>query len=290
VLSTPKRETIEFQHSGYNIHRPDLAIINADDFSLAQEILSGNRQWARIQGRDAKPDRYLLLDHIFCVCGCRMTSKTLSPGTGKPYYYYRCASRYYPVGKDKCREISVRSATADTILWTWLEMLLGMGESLLRTGLNKLATEQDNETQGKRESINAANAQIEAIGKKITNLMRAFDGDDDEDVVASLRQSVNELKKAKAELITYRDKLAGEISVSTLSQSQIEDIVTFSRQIKKKMAHGTYEYKKELLRMLKVRVDLRRDKDGYRLDMSCALPGGKHSEKLPLGKSHSSNR
>jgi hypothetical protein len=129
-----------------------------------------------------------------------------------------------------------------------------MGESLLRTGLNKLATEQDNETQGKRESINAANAQIEAIGKKITNLMRAFDGDDDEDVVASLRQSVNELKKAKAELITYRDKLAGEISVSTLSQSQIEDIVTFSRQIKKKMTHATYEYKKELLRMLKVRV------------------------------------
>jgi hypothetical protein len=186
------------------------------------------------------PDRYLLLDHFFCVCGRRMTTKTLAPDgktlppeARKHYYYYRCPTKSYPSYKDTCRELQVRSKMADTIVWTWLEMLLGMDEDLLRNGLNKLATERDSESQSKQASIDAANAKIEAIGKKITNLMRTFEDDDDEDVVAGLRMRINELKKAKAELVSYRDKVAAEVSSKTISPSQIDDVITFSREIKK---------------------------------------------------------
>jgi hypothetical protein len=163
-------------------------------------------------------------------------------------------------------------------------MLLGMDEDLLRAGLNKLATERHEESKSNQSSIDAANTQIEAIGKKIASLMRTFEEDDDEDVVAGLRLSVNELKKAKADLVIQRDKFAAEVLVSRISPSQIDDIISFSRQIKGKMANGTHDYKKELLRMLKVHVELKRDGDGYQLKMSCDLPGSEHSEKIPLCK------
>ena len=56
------------------------------------------------------------------------------------------------------------------------------------------------------------------------------------------------------------------------------------------MVNSNFEYKRKLLKMLDAKVKLERDQDGYRLDMSCALPGGTHSEKLPLRRNYSSNK
>ena len=77
-----------------------------------------------------------------------------------------------------------------------------MDENQLRQGLNKLAAERDDETQSKQESINAVRPQIYAIDKKITNFVRTFVGEDDEDAVAGLRLRINDLKKVKAELLS----------------------------------------------------------------------------------------
>ena len=56
------------------------------------------------------------------------------------------------------------------------------------------------------------------------------------------------------------------------------------------MENSSYEHRKELLRLLNVRVDLVREEDCHRLDMSCDLPKSKHSEVLGLCRSYSSNK
>lgn len=279
----------QFSHSGVLIYRPDLAIIEPGDFQLVQEILADNIQWQRKKGRDATPGRYLLLDHFYCSCDYRMTGNTQNPG-GKQYIYYQCVTRSYPAGKKTCKEIAVRVSKVDEIVWAWLKILLSMDERLLRKGLNQIKAEREDKTQSKRESMNAANVKIESIGKKIAGLMRTFEGDEDEDVIATLQEQINVLKKTKAELIAQRDKLIAELSQKTLSEEQIDDIVTFAREIRGKMETENYEYKKQVLRLLNVRVDLVHKEDCHTLDMSCALPGAKHSEVLRLWRSYSSNK
>jgi site-specific DNA recombinase len=278
----------QFNYGGISIYRSDLAIIGNADFQLVQDILNNNRQWQRRKGRDATPGRYLSLDYIFCSCGCRMTVTSLNPG--KIYRYYACGTYSYPKQKNPHREIMVRVSNADAIVWTWLEMLLGMDEIKLRKGLNQIAAQRENQSQLKRDRLDATNAQIDNVSKKITGLMRTFSGDEDEDVIAALREQVNGLKKTKTELVAQRDRFAADLSESVLTGEQVDDIVTFARRIRGKMANASFDNKRELMKTLNVRVDLVREEDCYRLDMSCDLPGSENSEILKLCESYSSNK
>ena len=278
----------KFVYGGVSIIRTDLAIISDADFQLVQDILNNNRQWQRKKGRDATPGRYLVLDYIFCSCGSRMTVTSLNPG--KIYRYYVCGTYTYPKQKNPHKEILVRVSNADEIVWTWLEIVLGMDEKKLRKGLNQIAAQRENQSQLKQDRLVAANAQFKSVSKKITGLMRIFGGDEDEDVVAAVREQLNNLKKTKAELVSQRDRFATELSESVLTEGQIDDIVSFAGRIRGKMANASFDNKRELMKTLNVRVDLARDEDCYRLDMSCDLPGSKNSEVLKLCKSYSSNR
>lgn len=110
--------------------------------------------------------------------------------------------------------------------------------------------------------------------------MQAFEGDEDEIVVAALRERVDALKRTKTELIAQREAIKAELSQVLLSPDQIDSIVTFARQVQRKMNDATFENKLELIKLLNVRVDLVNDVDEYRVDMSCDIPDSDYAEVI----------
>jgi site-specific DNA recombinase len=157
----------KFTYSDIEVNKPELAIVSESDFLLVQEILSNNRLWQRRKGRDETPGRYLLLDHIYCSCGYRMTGRTLSQKKKKAYYYYSCVTKSYPKQKNPCQESLIQVNKAEQIVWEWLKALLSMDENRLRTGLNRLAQIKENKVESKRNRIKAIDSQIDNITNKI---------------------------------------------------------------------------------------------------------------------------
>jgi site-specific DNA recombinase len=280
----------QFTYSGIEVNKPELAIVGEEDFSLAQDILSNNRHWRRRKGRDATPGRYLLLDHIYCSCGYRMTGRTLSQKNKKAYYYYSCVTKSYPKQKDPCPEPMIRGIKADQIVWEWLKALLSMDEARLRKGLDELAHTKEDGMESKHNRIKAIDSQMANISNKIGGLMRAFGGDDDPDVTAQLKTQVDQLKKTKKDLQSQRERVVAEISVNTVTSEQIDNIVTFAEKIRGKMERANYENKRELIDTLNVHIDMAGTGDNRRMDMSCDLPGSDYSEVIGLRRSYSSNR
>jgi hypothetical protein len=97
-------------------------------------------------------------------------------------------------------------------------------------------------------------------------------------VVAALRERVDALKRTKTELTAQRESIKTELSQVLLSPDQIDSIVTFARQVQRKMNGATYENKLELIKLLNVRIDLVHEGDEYRIAMSCDLPDSDYAE------------
>lgn len=262
-----------FHYAGYEINLLELAIVSEDDFAQVQEKLNSNKSW-RQRGPRATPGRYLLLGHFFCLCGYRMTGKTMHKDAR--YVYYGCVTSSYPKEKNPCKE-RIRQHVADEIVWEWLTGLMSMDERRLRKGLTQMAAERESRSQTKRDRLKVIEAEIKLAEKKIAGLMRTFEGDDDETVVATLREQVNAQKKLKADLTAQRDRLADELSQNAITEEQIESIIAFARRVKGKMDNATHENKRELIELLNVRVDLVADGDARRLEMSCDLPGSNYA-------------
>jgi hypothetical protein len=108
--------------------------------------------------------------------------------------------------------------------------------------------------------------------------MQAFEGDEDEIVVAALRERVNTIKRARSGLIAEREAIKPEPSQILLSPNQIDSIVTFAHEVQNWTNGATYENKLELIKLLNVRVDLVHDGDMHRLEMSCDLPDSNYAE------------
>jgi len=153
-----------------------------------------------------------------------------------------------------------------------------MNEDNLREGLNQIAEEREDRVQQKRSRLDAIDAQIKSVDKKISGLMRAFEGDEDETVVATLKERVNTMKRTKAELFAQREVVITELSQTTLSQPQIDSILTFAAEVRRKMDGATHENKLELIKLLNVRVQLVRDGDEHRVEMSCDIPDSDYAE------------
>ena len=166
----------------------------------------------------------------------------------------------------------------DEIVWEWLKSLLSMDEGNLQEGLNQMAQDRESQAQHKRSRLEATDAQVKSVEKKIFGLMQAFDGDEDEIVVAALRERVEALKRTKTELLAQREAVYTELSQVLLSPNQIDSIVTFAQQVQKKMNSATYENKLELIKLLNVRVDLVHEGDEYRIDMSCDIPDSDYAK------------
>lgn len=264
----------KFRYMGYEINLPEMAIISEEDFNRVQEKLAGHKSW-RQRGRRATPGRYLLLGHLFCSCGYRMTGKTMHKAAR--YIYYGCVTSAYPKEKHPCSE-RVRRELVEGIVWEWLTAVVSMDETRLRRGLEQIASEREDQLQARRERIETITAEIAGIERRIGGLIRAFSGDEDDTVVETLRAQVKAQTKQKADLLAQREMIAAELEQCAVSGGQIQSIVEFAGRLRSKMNNATYEQKRELLELLNVRIDLARDGDDRLLKMSCDLPDSDYAQ------------
>jgi site-specific DNA recombinase len=269
--------TGKFHYAGYESDFPQLALVSAEDFKGAQEVLTGNKRHQRKRGPKPTVGRYLVIDHFFCHCGHRMTGGTM--GKNAKYVYYHCVTSCYPKQKKPCR-FNINRDSVDTIVWQWLTELMSMDESRLKQGLEQMATQRSEGLRAKYERVEVIEKQIETANKRIAVLVKAFSGDDDETVVATLREQVNTQKKLKADLMAQQDRLSLELSQSEISDEQIQNVVAFAARVKGKMGSANYDEKRELIKLLNVRIELEQTDDGQRLNMSCDLPNSDYVSSI----------
>jgi hypothetical protein len=80
----------------------------------------------------------------------------------------------------------------------------------------------------------------------------------------------------------------GELNQQAITEGEIENILTFSGEVRRKMEKATFDQKSDLIQKLNVRVDLVRDEGEYLIKMTSDLPGSDYAqiihrtEKWPL--------
>jgi hypothetical protein len=112
----------QFSYNGIEINLPEMAIVNADVFELAQRRLEGFKSRPRAN-KDEWP-KYILTGRFTCLCGKNLSghSSRWDKETGKVARYYRCRVRP-PYGN--CGQPLLRASKVEGKVWEWLAKVIG---------------------------------------------------------------------------------------------------------------------------------------------------------------------
>ena len=187
-----KRRVITAEGEWIKIEVPELAIIDRELFELAQERKERNKELSK---RNRKRD-YLLSGYLRChACGSRMTG-TSNGSKEKRIFTYRCVSYWARPGREKCANLNrlVNMKMADELVWAWVKRLL-IDEQNLEIGLTRMVEIRKNDNGQRRLQLERIEASIDKENTKASRLIKAFENEEDENLVADLKTSYRNISK-----------------------------------------------------------------------------------------------
>ena len=186
-------------------------------------------------------------------------------------FYYRCRASYGDIHLTQCREKSVRTDKADTLVWEWLTGLL-CDAARLKKGLREMSERRENELQPKRARLEAVGELVTKKESAIYRLAQAIARADDETVVRAIEEQLKATSRERAALRAERDILAADVASHALTADDEAVIISLAEKIRQQLSsQPTFEEKRKLLDLLDVRVKLQHNADQRELYVMCGL-------------------
>jgi site-specific DNA recombinase len=252
----------EFTWNGHTIHAPELAMIDTEIFEAAQKRIRQNAELSKRNRRHAR----LLAGHFRCECGIAMVGRS---GRG----YYQCNNTTHNKKYlTHCAQKRVSDEEVEGLVWAWVSGLL-CDQTNLAKGLREMREHKDNELLPRRERLANVNTLITKAEQSIARLVAAMARAEDDSIAAVLESQAKQAGKERTALIAERDMLTREIAGLDFTDEQSEAILAMADRIHRRLgADPTFEQKRELLRLLDLRVILRHNASGGReLYVTCGL-------------------
>ena len=234
----PKEEWIEIEVP---------ALVDRKNWEVAQELRGQNKLFSRRN----KKYHYLLSGLIRCTCSRARSGEYFSD-----HQYYTCSWRnnhHSRLEERTCKAGSVRADAIDADVW---ESILGLFGNLenLEEHLRIAQQEELAALDPKLEELNAVEAMIiqtEADALEIGQALRRATGL----VAKSLEQNMSEVNQRYEALCKRRETLQSELSVTRLTDSAIQELVEFAKDVFVGIENADFNTKRRNLEMLKVRVE-----------------------------------
>lgn len=253
-------------YAGIRIELPELAIVDQATFDRAQELRRLNRERAPRN----RQHEYLLANHLRCECGETMTGST-QPG---PYQrvYYRCSQFQFPSSKRDCvlGVPLINGYVAEDIVWSYIKRII-TDDELLRAGLEELNAARQSESASSEDELAALDQRIAAASRKISTLLNEFGDDVDTDVVKVLKAAVRDAQQERDTAKMQRAMLLhAQRETSQAADAQAAIMATLA-QWRADIERADYQFKREVLDLLDVRIVLRTGPAGRTLVVTTAL-------------------
>lgn len=263
------------------LYLQELAIVDPVTFGKAASNLKRNKELSR---RKTRADReYLLSGHFFCgSCKRRMTGKNtkLAP---KIHLAYVCVSR--AMKHHNCNQLhkNISIHKADSIVWDWLSWLLN-DEQHLVDGIQSMGDKEDDEVIEKRQRLERLNNSINDLDRRINGLIDDLsyfrESGCSPDTINSIRQRIEDNSQAKGALISEREQLERGLAEQSISQENIDEVMSFIDEIRDRLPNATFDDKRYLLRLFDVKCSYVSNGEERRLDVECAIPAFNKSFEL----------
>ncbi len=188
-------------------------IIDKELFFRAHQRLEENKIY---NWRNKKYD-YLLINKIFCKCGCRRVGDGVNG-----HHYYRCAQRIYKYPlPNKCSYEGVNAAILDSMVWYRLLTLLAKKE-LIKSQAQKWQQKQGkviNKSQEVQERLKTTSEKLTSEEKKLlqayTSNLISFE---------QFKDSAQELKAKKEAIESQIQELADKSPDEEVNLDNFDDI------------------------------------------------------------------
>ena len=220
------------------------AIIDTDTFEVAQTQLYTNKAVAK---RNTK-HQYLLQGMVYCVCGlrCHCTAR-------RELYYYKCKVKGGEEWKRECStRFGVRTHVLESLVWDAVTNLL-LNPAYLQEAIAKQRANAQGQMQSFNERLEAVEAAIADTKRKIGILVdQMLDEAFPKEVVEERRGL---LMDKLSQLQSQHEQVLAERATATITQDQEQTLLTFADSIRKGLEQTTFEHKRTILQILKVRVD-----------------------------------
>lgn len=257
----------EFESYGQPVSLPDLAIIDAQTFNLAQDRLAGSRATA---GQYERKYQYLLSGRIRGTCDKAMTAHAVQKGR---YLYYECYWQQHERHMKKCDEAIIRADRADAVAWAWLSELL-TDAAQLEEGLTHYGAQREADAQPLRERVAGLNLEIAEAERRIKVLAAEFAGEKDEFIAATLRTQQKQAAAQRAAAIAARSKVNAQLTRAELSEADKAQIRAWAAEVRAEWPELTFEKRRALLAMIDFQAQAEYRADVLGLAMTCGLKLG----------------
>ena len=256
-----------FQVQGYVLHWPELALIDPDTWSMAQE----RREKNKVGSRRNQKRKYLLAGRITCICGATMQGESKVRRAGGWHIYYRCPNRRYDHLVEKCPVGYIRADLIEPHVLNGLYDMLS-DPKVVESGLDKLTEINSAETRPLREELAVVEEMLEKEKRLIERLINRYSNEEDEVAAAALHRNYREKIELKQSLEKQRQGLLAKLSKVELTASLRDEIIHMSTEIAKTLPKGSYAKQRHLLDILNVTVQLLPGTSGqYSVEVVCYL-------------------
>ncbi|MCA9241311.1 MAG: recombinase family protein, partial [Planctomycetales bacterium] len=223
------------------------AIVDEDTWRQAQDALKRNKQNAKRNTRR----NYLLRSMVFCPCGRRWTVVYKSH---LKRAYYRCPTNEAEHWRHRCdNRFSIRQERLEQAVWDKVVSFL-LQPDLLREEVEHHRAQTEEETQRVTRRLDAIKQASADIDRKLDMLLdEALTGGFSRAIIDNKRI---QLADQRLELQKEAERLQESIQAMTFTQEQEVAIAQFADEIKEPLKDLTFENKRRVLELIKLRVDV----------------------------------
>jgi len=242
---------------------PVPVIIEQSLFEAAHKRREHNKLRAK---RNAKRD-YLLSGHIRCeICNYAMTGCARSDGCGQRFY--RCGKyRFKDMAEDLCKRKQVRADLLEEKVWNYLLGII-KNRAEFEAALHEAQKRERNAQAPKREQLATVIEQIAEDETKAADFADALFQTPEGTVRRAMQEKIADFEKLHTERIKRRDELEAALGEQPLNDADIEAALQFRADIIDGMQSPTFEDKRRVLELLRVRVNLTEEK----AVVTCVIP------------------
>jgi len=239
------------------------AMISEELFEIAQSILRENKK--QFAGRPSKY-QYLLKGMLFCLCGRKMV------GSGKRGAY-RCTRNTTPISEEKQGCPYPNQDLIENTMWDYIKGLMLHPERLLDE-FEERQREAEKKNAFLLEQAEGLQADIHKSKVKLDNLLDLFLAEevDKKTYKRKKKEIKNAIKDTKRELARVRAQLEKE----PLTEDHKAQLLEFCEKMQKGLEIANFEDKRQLLKILDVRVSLLPEED------TIMVQGAFPSEKIVM--------
>jgi len=239
------------------------AIIDADTWARAQEMLTNNKQKATRNTRR----KYLLRSIVFCRCGRRWTGRYKNH---LKRAYYRCPVTEKERWMCSCdMPGGIRQDKLEGAIWDKVSSALLNPENL-RLELAQRRAEIDAKVEDKQSEVEAIQKELNEVERKLGLLLDEILTHDFPQSMVQKRKEV--LLARRQQLLAETERIHRESHSSQPSRADEDGLVQFAERIQASLQDVDFETKRRVLELLQVRVDVISQKE---VKLSALLPFSK---------------